>query len=155
MRSIAHQSHAPKSPTFDRIAIDHGIFQQHLGTLQQRRHVQPVKAPAFIYREKIFELARLVPVVLGFAEQRNLACPVHQLRSLSIDIAHDRIDHQLAGSDGADANIGVAVENRFVPRNASPGVDPLKPQVFVRIELTAYRGIDSVTCEHDGCAHRR
>ena len=42
-----------------------------------------------------------------------------------------------------------------MPRHTPPGVDAFKPQFFVRIELTAYRGIDSVTGEHDRCTHRR
>src|SRR5262249_41364368 len=66
-----------------------------------------------------------------------------------------RIDHQLAGLDRADADIGVPAENRFVARHASPRVDAFEGEVFVGIEIAAYRRVGAVATQYEMRAHWR
>ena len=99
MRGIAGESDATESPAVDRILVDHRVLENLVGIADHLRDVEPIEMPAFVEREKIGQISRLVPVVLfgGFAF--DLGHPIDQLGTLTVDVVDDRVDHDLAGQN--------------------------------------------------------
>ena len=125
-----------------------------LGLADQLRHIEPVEAPALIDRDEIGKVARLVPVVHLDGVALELGGPVDELVAFAVDVVDDRIDHDLAGEDRADAQIAAPGEDRLVPRHAAPGVDAGEHHA-VADQLLAQRRVDAVAGDHDAGRDRR
>ncbi len=124
-----------------------------VGVADHLRDIKPVKAPAFIKRKEIAEIARLVPIVLLERVALDLGHPVDQLASIAIEIVDNRVDNDLAGQDGAHPHIRVAVEDRLAPRHAAPRIDAGKRDPVGGVELSAERRVDALAVDHNVGAH--
>src|SRR5205085_6104495 len=114
-----------------------------IGAADQLGNIEPIEAPALIEMNEIVEPAWFIPVVLLLAAGLDLGCPVDQLVSVAVDIVDNRVDDDLAGADRADPHIGAAGQDRRPARDAAPGVDAGKDELFSGIELGAHRRIDA------------
>ncbi|MEJ2379140.1 MAG: hypothetical protein P8Y71_28355, partial [Pseudolabrys sp.] len=119
-----------------------------VGVLDHLRHVEPVEFPVLVERKEVGQVARLVPVVRLKRIALDLGHPVDELSALAVDVVDDRIDHQLAGEDRADAHIGAPVQDRLAPRDAAPGVDAGEDDFVVRIEVLANGRVDALAVDH-------
>src|SRR5262249_51609792 len=111
---------------------------------EQLGHVEPVEAPPREDGEKVLQPAWLVPVVPIVAGLRDLDRPVDELPPLAVDVIHDRIDHEVAVLNRADAHVAPAGEIRLHARHAAPRVDAAEAELLAGIELAAHRGVDAV-----------
>ena len=99
MRGVAGQRHTAESPLGNGVFIDHWVFENLVGIADHLRHVEPIEVPAFVRREKVGQVSRLVPVVLFGSFAFDLGHPIDQLGALTVDIVDDRVDHNLAGEN--------------------------------------------------------
>jgi len=120
MGGIASERHAAEGPGFDRVLVNHRIFQDELGVADHLRGVQPVETPAFIERQKVRQLTRPIPIVLLEGVVLDVGHPIDELVALPIDVINDRVDDHLAGEYRAGAYIGTAVEDWLSPRYPAP-----------------------------------
>ncbi len=155
MRRIAHEGDPAEGPAIDRILVDHRVFEDLVGVRDQLGHVEPLEAPVLVDVQEIVELAGLVPVVLLHVRHAALGHPVDELVAVLVDVVDDRVDHDLAGFDRADAHVTAPGQDRLASRHTAPGVDAGEHDVFVRIELSAHGRIDAVTRHRDVRAYRR
>src|SRR5262249_21026882 len=153
MGGIASERHASEGPGFDRVLVNHRIFQDQLGVADHLRRVQPVETPAFIERQKVRQVTRFIPVVLLEGIALDVGHPVDELVALPIDVIDNWVDDHLAGQYRAGAYKGTAVEDWLSPRHPAPAVDAGKGQLVVRVILFADRRIDAVASDHCVCPH--
>ena len=123
MCGVARERNTAEGPAIDRVLVYHRIFENLVGIADHLRNVEPGEPPAFIKREKVTQIARLVPVVLLGRVAFDLGHPVDQLGSVAVDVIDDRINHDFAGQDRTDPHVGAAPEDRLASRNSAPGID--------------------------------
>ena len=88
--------------------------------------------------QEVLEPARLVPIVPFVAGLRDLCGPVDELLPLPVHIVHDRIDHEIAGLDRADAHVAAAGQEGLGARDPAPGIDAAEAELLARVELAAH-----------------
>ena len=153
MRGVARQRHPAEAPGIDRILVDHRILEQHLGTANHLRNIEPIEAPFLEMIEKILDPSRLVPVVLLGLAGLDIDHPVDELPA--VGRFGDGIEYHLAAVNRADTHVAVAGQDRFHAGDAAPGIDAAEGQVFPGIELAAHGGIDAVAADGDRASDRR
>src|SRR5947209_12739776 len=137
MRGISSEGNAAKGPAVDRVLVDHGIFENDFRLADQLRDIEPVEIPVRVNWIEIAELAVLVPVVFSRRVALDLGRPVDELVAGVIDVIDDRIDHDLAGKNGANPQIGAAVKDRLAPGDTAPRIDPGEGNRVIGIKLLA------------------
>ena len=97
MRRITQQDHTTKTPLRHRIAVHHRELEDRLGIADHLGNIQPGKLPGLESRQKIFYLARPVPVFalhqIGVVEMQ-IGDPVDQRLATVGMLLGDRIDNE-------------------------------------------------------------
>ncbi len=156
VRGIAEQRDAAAAPPRQRLLVDHGKFEDEVGSAEHGRYVEPIEMPVVKNVDEVVELAGAIPVSSLIVRGRDLGNPVDELAAFAVDVVADRVDHHLARREPAGADVARASAIRLPARDAAPHVDAgIHRLTFIGMELLANDGMKAIAGNHDLAFLRR
>src|SRR5262245_45576228 len=156
MRGVPEKRQTPEAPSWQRILINHWIFENCIGAGDEFGHIEPVKMPTRHRRQKVLQSPAPIPVARLVLLRLDVAHPIHKLPALGVDIIADRIDQKLRGVMPANADHARARQDRLPARNTAPHIDPgIFGRPLVRKELLAQDRMNAFSADDDAAALAR